>query len=158
MAKGRALFCVFLMVVAAYAIRSATGWSFKAALFPLAVAIPLLVLAAFELVQVLLKKEEVSEGAAVDLDFSSELPAEIVRRRVLGTFVWLAAFIFSVYLIGFPLTVPLFLFSYLLLQSEIGWLPTIAATAITWGGFYFLFQRLVHIQFESGVIQNWLGL
>jgi hypothetical protein len=72
--------------------------------------------------------------------------------------VWLAAFIFSVYLIGFPLTVPLFLFSYLLLQSGIGWLPTIAATAITWGGFYFLFQRLVHIQFESGVIQNWLGL
>jgi len=158
MAKGRALFCVFLMVVAAYAIRSALGWSFKAALFPLSVAIPLLLLAAVELVQVLGKKEEVSEGAAVDLDFSSELPAETVRRRVLGSFAWLGGFILSVYLIGFPWTVPLFVFFYLLFQSEIGWLLSVTATALTWGGFYFLFQRVVHIQFESGVIQNWLAL
>jgi hypothetical protein len=56
------------------------------------------------------------------------------------------------------LTVPLFIFCYLKFQSEVTWLPTIAATAITWIIFYGLFQWLVHIQFEPGVIQNWLGL
>jgi len=76
---------------------------------------------------------------------------------VINTFSWIIAFIVSVYLIGFPLTVPLFIFFYLKFQSEVSWLYTIAATAITWGFFYTLFQWLVHIQFESGAIQTWLG-
>jgi hypothetical protein len=31
-------------------------------------------------------------------------------------------------------------------------------TAITWALFYGLFQRLVRIQFEAGLIQSWLGI
>ena len=63
-----------------------------------------------------------------------------------------------VYLIGFPLTVPLFMFFYLKFQSEASWLQSLALTAITWVLFHLLFQRLVHIQFESGAIQTWLGM
>jgi len=52
----------------------------------------------------------------------------------------------------------LFIFVYLKFQSDVSWLHSIIFTAITWGGFYLLFQSLVHIQFESGAIQNWLGM
>jgi len=158
MHKGRVLFCIFLIAVSAYAIRSALGWSFKTRLFPLSVSIPLLVLATVQLLQVIFGKGETDEGAGLDLDFSSDVPVEVARRRVINTFSWIIAFIVSVYLVGFPFTVLLFIFCYLKFQSEVSWLYSITATGITWGGFYALFQWLVHIQFEPGAIQTWLDL
>jgi hypothetical protein len=158
MRNGRIGFCVFLIAIAASAIYLGRGWSFKTALFPLAVSIPLLVLATFQLLQIILGKDEPSGCAAVDVEFSSDLPPEVERRRVITTFSWIVGFILSAYLIGFPLTVPLFIFVYLKFQSEVTWLHTIIATALTWGCFYGLFQWLVHIQFEDGALQTWLGL
>jgi Tripartite tricarboxylate transporter TctB family len=158
MRKGGLFFCVFLIAVASYAIFAATGWSFKTKLFPLAVSIPLLVLATVQFLLMILGKEETGEGAAMDVDFSTDIAPEVVRHRVLSIFGWIIAFIALVYLIGFPLTVPLFIFLYLKFQSEVGWLGTVVITAATWGCFYLLFQSLVHIQFESGAIQTWLGM
>jgi len=158
MHKGRVLFCVFLIFVAATAIYLALDWPFKAALFPLSVGIPLLLLAGIQLVQLLVGKEERIESAAVDLEFSSDVAPEIERQRVISAFAWIAGFILCVYLIGFPLTVPLFICFYLRFESGVGSIPTMAATAITWVVFYALFQRLVHLQFEQGALQAWLGL
>jgi len=158
MRSGRILFCVFLIFVAAAAIYMALEWPFKAALFPLSVSIPLLILAGIQLLQLIAGKQEIIESAAVDLEFSSEVPPEIERRRVITAFSWIAGFILTVYLIGFPLTVPLFVCFYLRFESGVGALPTIAATAITWAMFYGLFQKLVHLQFEEGMLQAWLGL
>jgi len=84
MHKGRILFCVFLILVAATAIYLALDWPFNAALFPLSVSIPLLILAATQLWQLLCGEEEVIESAAVDLEFSSDVPPEIERRRVIA--------------------------------------------------------------------------
>ena len=146
------------MVVTASAIYLALDWPFKAKLFPLSVSIPLFILAGIQLLQLLVSKEEIIESSAVDLEFSSDVPPEIERRRVITAFCWIAGFIFTVYMIGFPLTVPLFICVYLRYESGVGALPTIAATAITWAMFYGLFQTLVHLQFEQGAIQTWLGL
>jgi hypothetical protein len=146
------------MVVTSSAIYLALDWPFKAKLFPLSVSIPLFILAGIQLLQLLVGKEEIIESAAVDLEFSSDVPPEIERRRVITAFSWIAGFILTVYLIGFPLTVPLFICFYLRFESGVGALPTIAATAITWAMFYGLFQKLVHLQFEQGAIQTWLGL
>ena len=158
MRKGRILFCIFLITVAAYAIFASIGWSFKAKLFPLSISIPLLMLATLQLLLILFGKEETNEGGAMDVEFSTDVAPEIARRRVLGIFGWIIAFIALVYLLGFPITVPLFIFLYLKFQSEVTWLWTVVITGITWGCFYMLFQSLVHIQFEAGAIQTWLGL
>jgi hypothetical protein len=122
------------------------------------VGIPLLILAATQLWQLIRGKEATIESAAVDLEFSSDVPPEVERRRVIAAFSWISGFILCVYLIGFPLTVPLFICCYLRFESAVGALPTLAATAITWVLFYGLFQKLVHLQFEQGVVQAWLGL
>ena len=158
MHKGRMFFCGFLILVAAAAIYLALEWPFKAALFPLSVSIPLVILAAIQLGQLFLGKGEIVESAAVDLEFSSDVPPEVERRRVITAFSWIAGFVLCVYLIGFPLTVPLFICCYLRFESGVGRLPTIAATAITWAMFYGLFQKLVHLQFEQGALQAWFGL
>ena len=158
MCKGRILFCVFLIAVSAYAIRAAFGWTFKAKLFPLTVAIPLMVLAAAQLVMEMLGKAEAAESPSVDLEFSADVPPEVARRRVIGAFTWVAGFILLVYLLGFPLAVPIFMFSYLSSQSQVGLPLSFALTGVTWLFFYGLFQRLVHLSFEDGLIQTLLGM
>ena len=155
---GRLLFCVFLVCVAAVAILTAREWPFQTALFPLAVSIPLLILAAVQLLQLICGRVDAAEGDTVDLEFASDVPPEIARRRALAAFAWIAGFILCVYLVGFPLTVPLFICAYLKLQSDVGWLYSVLSTALTWTIFYGLFQRLVHLQFEQGALQAWLGL
>ena len=158
MRKGRIAFCLFLIAVAVYAIGAALGWTFKAKLFPLTVSIPLMILAAAQLVMEILGKAEAAAGAAVDLEFSADVPPDVARRRVIGAFLWVAGFILLVYLLGFPLAVPIFMFTYLSTQSGVGLLPSLGLTGATWFFFYGLFQRLVHLSFEDGLIQTLLGM
>ena len=145
------------MLVAGYAIFAASRWSFKTGLFPLTVAIPLLVLSLLHLYLEVFGARETARGPTVDADFSNEVAPEIARRRVITIFSWMAGFILLVYLLGFPLTVPLFVFLYLKIQSRVRWIQSVLLTALTSGLFYGLFQRLVRIQFEAGVLQSWLG-
>ena len=156
--KGHLYFSAFLLLVSGYAIFAASRWSFKTGFFPLAIAIPLLILVLIHLYLESFGAPEIIKGPAVEADFSGEVSQDVARRRVVTIFAWIAAFILCVYLIGFPLTVPLFIFFFLKLQSEVSGLHSAGLTAITWGFIYLLFERLVHIQFEAGAIQSWLGL
>ena len=156
--KGHLYFSVFLILISVYAIFSALGWSFKTKLFPLATAIPILVLVLLHLYLEFFGAQEVEKGPAVEAEFSAEVADATARRRAFTIFAWIAAFILFVYLLGFPLTVPLFIFCFLKFQSEAGWLQSLVLTVCTWICFYLLFQRLVHIQFEAGAIQSWLNM
>jgi hypothetical protein len=44
------------------------------------------------------------------------------------------------------------------IESGVGWARSVALTALTWGFFYGLFQRLLSLQFEAGVVQTWMGI
>ena len=154
----RSLFSLLLMAVAAYAVYSARRWTFKASLFPLATGIPLFVLAGTQLVLELFGKGETSGGPAVELEFSTDVDPVVARRRVIGMLVWIAGFILLVFLVGFPVAVPVFIFSFLSLQSRVGWVLSFTLTAIAWLIFYSLFQWLLHVPFEDGLIQSLLGL
>lgn len=156
--KGHLYFSAFLILVSGYAIVAASRWSFKTGFFPLAIAIPLLLLVLIHLYLELFRPPEVSKGPTIDADFSGDVDDIAARRRIITIFSWIAGFILAVYLIGFPSTVPLFMFFYLKFQSKASWFQSLALTAITWLLFHLLFQKLVHIQFEAGVIQSLLGL
>jgi Tripartite tricarboxylate transporter TctB family len=156
--KAHIGFSVFLIAVAGYAIYSASYWSFKTGFFPLVVAIPLVILALTDLFFEYLGISEKAAGPAVETEFSNEVPPEVARRRVVAMFSWIAGFIVAVYLVGFPAAIPPFIFLYLKVQSQVNWLTSIALTATAWGFFNVVFQRIVQLQFESGVIQSWMGL
>ena len=79
----------------------------------------------------------------MEAEFANDVAPEVARRRVIETFSWIAGFIVLVFLVGFPVAVPLFMISYLAVQSRIGWLQSMSLTAAAWGFFYFLFQRLL---------------
>jgi Tripartite tricarboxylate transporter TctB family len=154
----RSLFSLLLMIVAAYAIFSARRWSFKTSLFPLATGIPLFVLAGTQLILELFGSEQTTGGPAVDLELATGVDPRVARKRVAGILAWIAGFILLVFLVGFPIAVPVFIFSYLSLQSRVGWRLSFTLTAVAWLCFYGLFQWLLHLPFEDGLIQSWLGL
>jgi hypothetical protein len=156
--KGNIAVSVFLILISSYVIYSASRWSFKTGFFPMAVAIPLIIMALGYLLLELFAAPEQASGPAMEAEFAQEVPPEISRRRVIAIFSWIAGFILVVFLLGFPFAVPLFTFFYLKIQSQVSWVRTIALTAAAWGFFYFVFQRVVQLQFEDGVIQTWLGM
>jgi hypothetical protein len=145
--SSAALFALALAALAAFAAVSAAAWPFKAALFPLVLSIPLCVLA---LLQFVLELRGTPGEPAV-------APAPGSGRRTAAVFAWMAAFIVLVLLAGFPLTVPVFVLSYLLVHRAAGLGAALVATAVAWGVFHLLFERLLHFPFETGLIQDWLG-
>ena len=138
--SGAALFSLGLALVAAYAVYAALRWPPKAALFPLVMGIPLLVLALAQF--------------AADLRQRSPAAPPAGSGRELAVFAWMAAFIVLVLLAGFPVAVPVFALSYLVIAGE-GWILSVTLTAAAWGAFHLLFQRLLHFPFEGGLISSW---
>jgi hypothetical protein len=140
--SGAALFSVGLAVAAAYAVYAALRWPPKAALFPLVMGIPLLVLA---VVQTVVELRSAPPAGA---------PAGAARRSF-AVFAWMGTFILLVLLAGFPIAVPIFVFLYLVMESRENWALSIALAAAAWGAFYLLFIRVLHFPFDDGLITSW---
>ena len=137
--SGAALFSLGLALVAAFAVYTALRWPPKAALFPLTMGIPLLVLAVAQTIVEL--RDNPTPGGA--------------QRPVLAVFAWMAGFIVLVVLAGFPIAVPLFVFFYLVLESRERLILSIVLATAAWGAFHLLFERLLHFPFDSGLMGNW---
>lgn len=142
---------IFVMAISGYGVFAATAWPWKAALFPLAIGIPLFCLAATELLWTLFGRP----AAATD---SSEIIATGGGRRILAAAGWMLGFFAAIMLLGFPIAVPLFLALYLKLQGGEGWVMTIVITVAVSALFYGLFDALLHLPFPAGLLLDWLGL
>ena len=140
--SGPVLFSAALAVIAAYAVYAALRWPPKAALFPLVMGIPLLMLTVAQVILELRAAPAPAEAAGAG-------------RRALAVFAWMAGFVALVLLAGFAAAVPIFVFLYLRLDSREGWLLSGALAAAAWGFFYLVFQRLLHFPFEAGLITDW---
>ena len=137
--SGAALFSLGLAVLAAYAVYSALRWPPKAALFPLVMGIPLIVLT---LVQAFIDLRDPPVGRAG-------------LARVLAVFAWMGVFIALVLLAGFPIAVPLFVFFYLVVESREKLALSLGLAAAAWGAFHVLFERVLHFPFEAGLVREW---
>jgi hypothetical protein len=144
---------VLVMLVSGYGVLTAWDWPAKAALFPLAIGIPLFCLGAAEAAWVLLGARE--EKKAGPMDSQLRLPKDGLRRAALAV-GWMLGFFAAIVLLGFPLAVPLFVLLYLRLQGGERWLVCIVTTAAVWGFFYGLFDRLLHLPFPAGWLLSFL--
>jgi hypothetical protein len=147
---------VAVMLASGYAAITAWSWPWKAALFPLAIGIPVFVLAAVEVLWVVLGKTGRGD-ATKDFQLSQDLPDREVLRRSAVAAGWIAAFFAAIVLLGFPLAVPLFVFLYLKLDGRESWPVSVAFAAAVWLFFYGLFDRLLHLPFPQGWLPEWLG-
>ena len=145
---------VAVMLASGYAVFAASAWPWKAALFPVAIGIPLFCLATTELLWTLFGKPEAATGA-IEVELSTHADA---RRRVLLVAAWMLCFFAAIALLGFLIAVPLFVFLYLKLQGGEGWILSVVLTAAVAALFYGLFDALLHLPFAAGWLWSWLGL
>src|SRR5262245_54631349 len=129
-----------MLLAAGYAVFAAYGWPKKAALFPLAIGIPLLILAGIEAIWSFLEKQSTPSGQIPWMPWG-----------------WMVGFLALIVLLGFPIAVAAFLLLYLKVQAKEGWLFSIVLTALVWGAFHGLFDMMLHLPFPAGWLLEWLG-
>ena len=155
--NGRVLMSLSVAVVGLIVVVMALRWPFKTALFPVIIAIPVVLMAVAELVMGLRGMKK-SENGGVDFNLSEDVDPKVAMRRTLITFAWIVGFFLLIMLVGFPIAVLLFLFLNLKFQAKESWGLTLVLTAATSVFFYGLFIRLLDIHFYEGVILRALGL
>lgn len=139
---------VAIMACSGWAVYAASGWPWKAALFPIAIGIPVFCLATAEVAWVLLGKDAAERAS--DFQMSTEVPAPLAARRTLIVVAWMLGFFAAIALIGFAAAVPAFVFLYLKLQGRESWTLSLTFSAVVWGFFYGLFEKLLHVPFPAG--------
>jgi hypothetical protein len=137
----------------------AKDWRLQARLYPWAIGIPMVILA---IVQVILDLKGIqrkeTDAAPVDFRFSQGTDPKVARRRTLNIFGWILGFFAAIYFLGFVISIPLLVFTYLKFQSRESWALSVGLTVGAFLIFYSLFVRLLTLPFPEGVLITWLGI
>jgi hypothetical protein len=166
------LIALAFLALFVWAIWQARAWPFRAALFPVLVAL-------FALVPIVLKlwldarprataprSESSSSTSTVNLveeDQANEVELEEVfetapRAVWLSAVAWLALFFVMLWTLGIYITVPLFALLYLVFVSRDS-LPLAAGyAAITWLFLYGIFDQVLHLPLPTSALVGLLGL
>jgi hypothetical protein len=149
-------FCALIFFI--IFVYQAQDWRMQARLYPYAIGIPMIILA---IIQVILDLKGVvrkqTDAAPVDFQFSQNIDPVLAKKRTINIFAWILGFFVGIYLLGFPITIPLLVFTYLKFQSGEKWGLSIILTVGAWLVFYGLFVKLLVLPFPDGKIFTWLG-
>jgi len=124
------LFTLLFFVLFALGVFTAREWQIQARLFPWVVGIPVLALCTYQLVKDLFFRQEASDEAEalgfMDLPVDRSVPVSLVIKRALNIFGWILGLFAAIWLIGFVVSVPLFVLLYLTLQArEKAWIAIV---------------------------------
>lgn len=148
-------FC--LIVVASGVAITSLKWPFKTALFPLTIALIVLLMTIAELLMSLFLKEKSSpKGAQVDFKFSEGIDKKVALRRTVGAFSWIIGFFVLIVLFSFSIAVPLYVFLYIKLYGKERWRISLIMGASAWVFFYGLFVYLLDTPMMEGWVFQWL--
>jgi len=117
-----AILTLVIFAAFGFGVWDAGEWAIQARLFPWAIGIPVLFLCAGQLFGDLFQRgspEEMDDlRGAMDLPVDRTVPMSVVAKRAANIFVWILGLFAGVWLVGFVLSVPLFVFLYLKFQGE----------------------------------------
>lgn len=149
------LFTLLFFLIFAFGVFTAREWQIQARLFPWAVGIPALVLCVIQLFSDLFIRRETSGSdeaiGFMDLPVDRSVPLSIVFSRAVNTFGWVIGLFVTIWLIGFVISVPLFVFLYLVLQAReklwVGFVYSVVMLAFIIG----VFHLILSVPWPEGV-------
>lgn len=143
-------FLIFIVIVSLiFFIDSLSFNSMRSKLLPSIASGLVLVLSAIQLV----REIKLSRKKPEEIDAKTTRARE-KEESVYGNFLsfaWLAGIIAAIYLFGFLISIPVFVFLYLKLHG-IRWLPTIISSVATGAGVYLLFVVALQVELYSGLV------
>jgi hypothetical protein len=133
----------------------ATSWPAQAKFFPLAILVPMILVGVVNLaleLKTVFYERRLSSDAPAQTRMAEQSLDGYVLRRTIETFLWVFGFFAGIWLLGFSLAIPLFIFSYLKLYSHEGWMISLALSSMAWLLFFGLFEMVLHLPFPEGMI------
>ncbi len=151
------LFDAFFLVLLAAAVATAWQWPFATGLFPLTIAIPVLLVALGQFVRDAVRDHAADEDGKRrerirDIEVDRSVPARVAAQRAGAFYLCALAFLASILLIGFNLSVPLFMTLYLRLFSRAGWILTVILTGLLTGLVLGLFDAILHVPWPEHLL------
>ena len=145
-------FCVF--------VYQAQDWRMQARLYPFVIGIPMIILAIVQVILDLLGIEHKPADNVTPMDFQATKTVEpaLAFKRTITAFGWFLGFFAAIWLIGFSITIPAMVFSYMYFHGKEKLLLSAILTGFAFVFYHFLFVRLLNLPFPDGAIQTWLGL
>lgn len=158
--RPQTIFSFLVLVFFVLVLWGGKDWPVKAQLYPWVVGVPMVLLAAFNLFMDLKGGNQKSalETTPADFQFTKGIDPVLARWRTVNIFAWILGFVLGIWLVGFFVTVPLFFFLYLKVQSREGWTLSLVLTGAAWFMSWGLFDQLLHLPLPEGQIFFWLGL
>ena len=153
-ANPGALFTLILLLIMVALVVTAKQWQYQARLFPWTIGIPTMLLCFLQLGMDLFRSKNEGEEAAgiMDLPVDRSVPVAVVIRRAVNIFGWIFGLFLSIGLIGFILSVPLYLLLYLSVQAGESWKVSVAYMAVMMVFMIGVFEMVLHIPWPPGLI------
>lgn len=157
--KPQIVFDFLVLLFFAFLVWEAKEWDLQARLYPWVIGFPMLGLAVLQLGKDIRGERKISSGAApVDIQFAKGIDPVLARERTIQILSWIFGFLAMIWLAGFPITIPTFVFLYLKKQAGESWFLSVLLTAVAWFIYWGLFERLLRLPMPDGQIFLWMGL
>jgi putative tricarboxylic transport membrane protein len=143
-----------MVVIFTSALWTALSWPPRARVFPFAIFGPILIVTIVNFVKDLRRQpwtETIAQTVAeANLDEAS------FRKRTRNILLWIVGFFLALWLLGFPLGIPLATFVYLKIAAREGWLTSIVVTVGTWAFIVGVFGHFLDFVFpDPALLDLW---
>ncbi len=157
-ANPGAILTLLILAVFFGGVYTAGQWQYQARLFPWSIGIPALLLCVVQLGLDLFRIGDSADGddraGMMDLPVDRGVPVSVVVHRAANTFGWIGGFFFVIWLVGFIITVPLFVFFYLTIQAKEKLSVSLIYTGCMLIFLLGLFHYILHIPWPAGLIEG----
>lgn len=142
------------------AVVTAAQWFGPTRLFPWAIGIPALVLALCQLVldfRDARKAGDPQENPApriMDIAVDQDIPADVARRGTAVGLAWILFFLLSIWLVGFLIATPVFVFLYLRYRAAARTRVAAVMSGVTLFFVWGLFDQIMHTAWPEPMLLN----
>ena len=149
-----ALLSFGMVVIFTMALWTALSWPPRARIFPFAIFGPILIVAIVNFVKDL-RRQPWTETIAQTIA-EANLDEASFRKRTRNILAWIVGFFLALWLLGFPLGIPLATFIYLKVAAREGWLTSVVVTAGTWAFIVGVFGHFLDFAFpDPALLDLW---
>ena len=147
-------FTLLLILASIGGLVATRGWNSTTALFPRAIALPMLLLAlAILLRDILADRRRSREAAGLDAGAAAEDTARLAAVAV--RFAWLIAFTLVIWALGLVPAIFLFVVAYMGWQGRCCWGRSVLFAAVTAAAVYLIFNLAFQVVWPDPAVAAW---
>ena len=153
----------FVGVIAVWVV-TAARFDWDTRLFPWAVGIPALALALRQLVADWKSSganaeqgEQAHYPGVLDIPVDRSIPPEVMTLHTVKTAGWIMTFACGIWFLGFLISIPLFVFFYLISQAQASKLVALVIAGLTFSFVWVVFDAMMHLAWPEAALFTLLG-